>query len=505
MERAEFVNDLCCNYLTVPYEGEENDFALRMIMENVTDVFLPVELRRLNGENYLYYNISGLQNMEILYAEKPIDRKAFRMLMWQLHEAVEESRELFLPGDGICLKPSFLFWNMRKERWEFVYVPGREKREIEEIQREREEFAEFLVMHIDYEDKSLTDTVYRFYEEICSGKINPGYFEPEETKESETAWGESAEEMKGVEAAWEVREEKRGRFGSIWKTSGQKEEIEDMESLDVNSGEIENSKVKWRGADKKANKENQDVERLNIGWAGEENYNIGISEKDRAEIDEFEINESDKGKTGKKIKPKKTAGIKILQIIVCIFFCTAAVITVLAGRIAPDMRMPGAATTVLLAALLFHIHRKRKSMAADEFSETEDIIYTETGEIPYGVGAEVSVEQEKVPEETVYMDIKQEQERKLYGIGKFRQQKIFLDKLPCLIGKDNSLVNHTISDASISRMHARFFEENCSLWLQDLNSKNGTYHNGLRLRPNEKVMLEAEDEIGFGRVQFVFR
>ena len=41
--------------------------------------------------------------------------------------------------------------------------------------------------------------------------------------------------------------------------------------------------------------------------------------------------------------------------------------------------------------------------------------------------------------------------------------------------------------------------------MQDLNSTNGTYHNGLRLRPNEKVMLEVEDEVGLGRVQLVFR
>ena len=41
--------------------------------------------------------------------------------------------------------------------------------------------------------------------------------------------------------------------------------------------------------------------------------------------------------------------------------------------------------------------------------------------------------------------------------------------------------------------------------MQDLNSTNGTYHNGMRLSPNERVILEAEDEIGFGQAQFVFR
>ncbi|MDE6950472.1 MAG: FHA domain-containing protein, partial [Lachnospiraceae bacterium] len=44
-----------------------------------------------------------------------------------------------------------------------------------------------------------------------------------------------------------------------------------------------------------------------------------------------------------------------------------------------------------------------------------------------------------------------------------------------------------------------------TVWMQDLNSTNGTYHNGMRLKPHEKVALETEDEIGFGQMQFVFR
>lgn len=49
MQGAEFVNDLRYNYLVVPYMKTENDFALRMLVENVTDKFLAVELRRLDG------------------------------------------------------------------------------------------------------------------------------------------------------------------------------------------------------------------------------------------------------------------------------------------------------------------------------------------------------------------------------------------------------------------------------------------------------------------------
>ena len=135
MQGAEYINDLCCNYLTIPFEGEE-DFTLRMLRENITEGFLPVELRRLDGLNFLYYNISGMQSMEVIYAEKAVDHKGFLTFMWHLHEAIELSRELFLPGDGICLEPSVLFWNLERQRWEFVYIPGRDKNIQTEIQGE---------------------------------------------------------------------------------------------------------------------------------------------------------------------------------------------------------------------------------------------------------------------------------------------------------------------------------------------------------------------------------
>ena len=423
MGEIEFVNDLCCNYLTIPYRGEEGDFALRMMTENVTDVFLAVELRRLDGQIFLYYKISGMQNMEILYTEKQIDRNMFRIFMQQLHEAMEQSRELFLAGYGICLEPSSLFWDLGEERWKFIYIPGRDERESEEIQSEREKLAEFLVMHMDCEDRELTGIIYRFYEEVCEGKILPDF------------WGKKviSEKMR------EVPQE-------------EKEKTPELEAALAEGQDFEDS---------------------------EENREEG------------------------ELKERSTRSGKKMPVTLCAFLCAAAVATLAAGRVMPDMIIAGTGITVLLAGLLLVALMRRQNKNEKEENKPEDIIYEESENI-YGIE-----EEERggyLPEEkTVYMDLQREQERKLYGVGKFRRQKIFLDALPCLIGKDKTLVNHIITDASVSRIHAKFFAEQEMIWMQDLNSTNGTYHNGMRLRPNERVKLEPEDEIGFGQAQFIFR
>lgn len=107
-------------------------------------------------------------------------------------------------------------------------------------------------------------------------------------------------------------------------------------------------------------------------------------------------------------------------------------------------------------------------------------------------------------EKTICVDLNEQEKRKLYGMQTYRKYKIDLSSLPCTIGKDKSLVTHVIPERSISRMHVRFYEEEGRVWIQDLNSTNGTYQNGVRLRPNQKATLETEDEIILGEVGFVY-
>ena len=107
---------------------------------------------------------------------------------------------------------------------------------------------------------------------------------------------------------------------------------------------------------------------------------------------------------------------------------------------------------------------------------------------------------------TTYMEVRSETlERKLYGNGRQNRKVIALDKLPLIIGKKGEKTDVTLTDASISRMHARITEENGQIYLEDLNTTNGTYKNGLRLKPYERVEVLKEDEIRLGKLSFTYR
>lgn len=62
---------------------------------------------------------------------------------------------------------------------------------------------------------------------------------------------------------------------------------------------------------------------------------------------------------------------------------------------------------------------------------------------------------------------------------------------------DNSIV---LNEQHVSGKHARIIVRNDSLFIEDLNSTNGTYLNGTKI--NSKTRLSNKDEIKIGNVVF---
>lgn len=80
-----------------------------------------------------------------------------------------------------------------------------------------------------------------------------------------------------------------------------------------------------------------------------------------------------------------------------------------------------------------------------------------------------------------------------------------LTKFPFVIGKKKENVDLVLKDYSASRVHARITKEDGICYVEDLNSTNGTYKNGLRLQPYEKRKLDLGDELMFGKTECVYR
>lgn len=104
---------------------------------------------------------------------------------------------------------------------------------------------------------------------------------------------------------------------------------------------------------------------------------------------------------------------------------------------------------------------------------------------------------------TIYLEPQKEQCRGLYRNN--GELAVRIDKLPFVVGKKKDEVDYVLEDRSASRLHARILEENGCIYLEDLNSTNGTFKNGLRMQPYEKRRLEKDDELRFGKEEYFFQ
>ena len=83
---------------------------------------------------------------------------------------------------------------------------------------------------------------------------------------------------------------------------------------------------------------------------------------------------------------------------------------------------------------------------------------------------------------------------------------VFRGSSPLLVGRDERLATLVINDPFISRTHAAICQQDDDYFLQDLNSKNGTFLNGERLAAGERSArpLQHGDKIRFNMVDFEF-
>lgn len=108
--------------------------------------------------------------------------------------------------------------------------------------------------------------------------------------------------------------------------------------------------------------------------------------------------------------------------------------------------------------------------------------------------------------QTVYIEEQPETTERVHRLYTPDDRLVASMEKPILsIGKKKEEVDVVLEDSSVSRMHARISKEGQDYYLEDLNSTNGTFKNGLRLQPYEKRKLESGDELRCGRVTLIFR
>ncbi len=480
-----YYRDMNHNYMVI--SGEKNDkdkYQYKMLTTNKIRSFIQCSEHNLNGSTYLYYEVDSRQTIKNMYSSKKMNYEQLCSLLRDILDAADNISEYLLSFDGIMLSGDFIFEDIETGEHSFIYCPFNSDKDIGQI------FAMEIIDYIDQNDDRASNLAYK----LCDLSQNKGVLLQDIIK---ICLKDSIEIHDKYESVINVKQ-------NIINTSYMNDVRPESESF------ISNQDAK------------------------EYTYNMD----DQDEYDEDDI--TYKNKKEKIIKERKATGKGAFIfsalfgiVIISLFYIRYAYILSYSESIITLIVM---IVSILMSVISFITGVIKRALSESEMNDTDDIDDNEDENIYDDIDNdnyiyEASENMSKKAQDirysqtfshnnsyekanriigddscgaTVLLDMSYNKKKyKLYGKDSGGTVCIDLDKLPITIGKLKGVADKVIKDSTVSRLHARIYEkEDGSIVLQDMNSTNGTFHNGERLEPNDIVELDIGDEVCFGRVSF---
>ena len=113
-------------------------------------------------------------------------------------------------------------------------------------------------------------------------------------------------------------------------------------------------------------------------------------------------------------------------------------------------------------------------------------------------------EKEVCENPTVFLGAQEAAEGRLLYRGAGREEDFVIDGDVFLVGGRNDQADGQLQASGISRSHARITREDNEFYIEDLNSRNGTYVNGELLTYKQKCKIKPGDHLCFAREEYVF-
>lgn len=405
---SEYVRGLGNNYVRIRELAlpDERKYQYCIMKRGGITGLLPFEVRYIDSDAYMYYDITSRQNISTLYSKKPLDRNWVVSFFSSMKRIRNEAVRFLLDPSNLIWNPGNVYQDLKTGNFGYLYVPYLDE------DNGFSEMVDFIVGHVDYGDEELVKCVYLIAEQYKSGgdayideKIYSDVDELKNPVSAEKKTAPSEEQDPGEKAAPEPD-----------RSSDMKQIYSCSETIGDEFTDFWERPVKLRPEEKKSGKENEEETKS----GGIISFFSRIRNKDRKLRKEYEFESSAE---------------------------------------------PGVAEEI------------RYSDA--ESPEDED------------------------SEGTVFVDLSADD-----GIRRLNGENgeclRVLNGESVVIGKKSEDADLVIDEKEISRMHARIFLKDEDYYIEDLNSTNGTFKNGVRLKPYEQKKLSKGDEIKLAAKKLIF-
>ncbi|MHB1394035.1 MAG: DUF6382 domain-containing protein [Clostridia bacterium] len=93
----------------------------------------------------------------------------------------------------------------------------------------------------------------------------------------------------------------------------------------------------------------------------------------------------------------------------------------------------------------------------------------------------------------------------LESVGAHAGERVIINKYKFVIGRLGSMVDYIVPGSTVGKLHAEITVNEGIYSIRDLNSKNGTYLNDVRISSNKECEIKNNDRIRFSDFEYIFR
>lgn len=149
-----YYRDARHHYVTIPCEAIET-YQYRMLAANRMDTLIPCSIRSVDGQRYLYYDITARENMEEFFRGHGSASAEIPRLLYAISDAGAVLERYLLDCRRILLAPEFVYYDYTRGEFSFIYYPE------DPEEPSGPAFYEYLADHADPQDKMLYYTLLR--------------------------------------------------------------------------------------------------------------------------------------------------------------------------------------------------------------------------------------------------------------------------------------------------------------------------------------------------------
>lgn len=443
--KTKYIRDFRHNYLVIEKEDSgQNGYLIKMITENTIDGLIPCQERMINGESLLYYDITSRQSIQSILEAQPLQMRHLQKLFSGLRTISEVMEKYLLSPEDLLLLPEFVYMDMATGEYSFIYYPER----IGEGNTSLRDLNEFFMQHMNSENIPLVEAVYQM-----TDLLNRQQFVLDEL----ITWFQENYDEEQMEER--IHEQNEAMAQSNWNQNMQ------TQNMYRNQGS-----------------QRPEVTVQNAGWNQGTQWRENVNSRNRDERIQEQHRSESRMTQGKGPEQKDNWNSTVRETTMsCVRF--------------PEPEEKKSLWRRLVEWVFPNSKNNKKEYTADSSRYVRYQDVTEPERIP----------QPDDSGHTVFIPWIENSDNKLYGIGKSNKYHIPLQKLPITVGKMAGAVDLVLNDQSVSRLHARISRDGNRFFITDLNSTNGTFRNGMRLEPNASEIIEPGDEIGIGKLKFIYR